>query len=134
MDSSPASWLELIGGLVGLIGTPAVAIIAYVVVTNRLSVRKRKSEPGEHEPTVTRGLASFLTEKVADVDRHTKEGFRETLGGLNAIAHGVDKLSEQTARLDRVWGEELQRVRHEIERLPEQIELRIQAARSRHGD
>ena len=129
-----ASILQIIGAIVGTVGPVGVFALAALWVWNKSQSNKRKAVEAGDDPAVTRGMAGFLAEKVADVDRHTKDGFRETLGGLNAIAHGVDKLSEQTARLDRVWGEELRGLRHEIEKLPEQIELRIQAARSRHGD
>lgn len=128
--ADPPGWAEIIGQLVAGIGGPATALILLVLGREYIQSKKR-GQGSNKTDEAPRGPASFLTEKVADLDRHAKEGFRETLGGLSALSHGVDKLSEQTLRLDRVWAEELRDIRHEIEKLPEQIELRIQAAQSR---
>lgn len=126
----------LITGLTSTVGGIIVTIACFWIWNNKKADKraKAKAEEPEAEGTpVTRSSASFLVEKLADLDRHTRSGLHETLAGLNAVGNTIGRVSEQVDRLDRAWTEELRDLREQIEKMPEQVQLRIEAAQARHG-
>lgn len=127
MESSPSGWLELIGGLVGLIGAPAVAVIITVAVLNRVNAKKRKGEGEDTEEIATAPAVHALRSHLDRIDNHVKEGFHAVHGSVRDLAHATEDMSQQVDFLSS----DMKEMRDDIHRLASSVHERTNRARER---